>query len=63
MQFAYHGAHGFHANAFGPFLAVGRELIQRGLEITEEHEELQLDFEALKMEDIAPQAGECQSPE
>lgn len=63
MQFAYHGAHGFRANAFGLFLVVGLELIERGLESTEKHEELQLGFEALKMEDIAPQAGKCQSPE
>lgn len=57
MQFAYHHAHGFCADALGVFFMVGCELVERGLEIAKEHEEFQLGFEALEMEDVAPETG------
>lgn len=63
VQFAYHGAHGLHANALGPFLVVGSELTKRGLEIAEQGEQPQLGFESVKMEDVASQAGKSQPAE
>jgi len=63
VQFAYDLAHCFCANVFGSSLMAGGELVKRGLEIAEQDQQFQLGLQSLKMDYVAAQAGERQSPE